>query len=71
MAVKHARRLDPNMTYRIDGLPGNVPTTGWRIASTMKNLVWFVGPEPTTTRVAVDLQRLYEVRAGHLHYVAD
>jgi hypothetical protein len=71
MAVKYARRLDPNTTYRIDGLPDNPPATGWRIAFTVKDLVWFTGPAPGHQRIAVDLHRLYEVRAGHLHYVAD
>jgi hypothetical protein len=70
MAVKNTDRLDPNVTYRIDGLPDGAPATGWRIASTMKGMMWFTGPEPARQRVAIDLERLYEVRPGHLHYVA-
>jgi hypothetical protein len=70
MAVKHARRLDPNTTYRIDGLPDNAPATGWQVTSTIKHLAWFTGPPPANQRVAVDLERLYEIRQGHLHYVA-
>jgi hypothetical protein len=70
MAVKNFRRLDPNATYRIDGLPGNPPASGWRVTSTVRDLVWFTGPEPANQRVAVDLNRLYQVRPGHLHYVA-
>jgi hypothetical protein len=71
MALKHARRLDPTMVYRIDGLPDGAPATGWQVTSTIHHLVWFTGPAPANRRVAVDLERLYEVRQGHLHYVAD
>jgi hypothetical protein len=71
MALKNARRLDPTTAYRIDGLPADAPTTGWHLTSTLRDMVWFTGPAPANYRVAVDLNRLYEVRTGHLHYVAD
>jgi hypothetical protein len=70
MAVKHASHLDPTVTYQIDGLPDGAPATGWRIASATHSMLWFSGPPPARQRIAVDLERLYEVRAGHLHYVA-
>jgi hypothetical protein len=70
MALKNARRLDPSIAYRIDGLPGNAPATGWHVTSTIRDMVWFTGPAPANQRVATDLNRLYEVRPGHLHYIA-
>ena len=71
MAVKNPKRLDPTVTYRIDGLPEGLPAEGWRIASTLQGVMWFVAPDPARQRVAVDLERLFKVRSGHLHYVAD
>jgi hypothetical protein len=62
-------RLDPNTEYRIDGLPG-VPSSRWRLTWALRDQVWFTSQAPSFARVAVDLERLFEVRPGHLHYVA-
>lgn len=64
-------RLDPNTDYRIDGLPGADSSSGWRLTWALRDQVWFTNPTPNHGRVALDLERLYEVRPGHLHYVSD
>jgi hypothetical protein len=62
------RQLTRSVTYRIDGLGDGVEHSQWRFAGAAGGVVTFHGPLREQAVLAVD--RLYEVRRGHLHYVA-
>jgi hypothetical protein len=57
------------MQYRIDGLGDGVEYARWTYGGHAEGKVMFNGPGHDQT--VLDLERIYEVRLGLLHYLND
>jgi hypothetical protein len=68
MMSLNPKRLTRRATYRIDGLGDGVEYPRWTLAKVRDGVVTFHGPRREQCVLAVE--RLYEVRAGHLHYAS-
>jgi hypothetical protein len=62
------KRLTRAISYRIDGLGDGVEYARWTYAGHCDGVVTFHGPRREQCVLAVE--RLYQVRAGHLHYAS-
>ena len=67
MVSLNPKRLTRRVTYRIDGL-GAGAGHEWKVGRVRGDQVTFRGPR--RERCVLAVERLYEVRAGHLHYAS-
>ena len=69
MVSLNPKRLTRAISYRIDGLGDACEYPRWTFAGAAEGVVTFHGPRREQCVLAVE--RLYQVRAGHLHYASD
>jgi hypothetical protein len=62
------KRLTTAITYRIDGLGDGAGYARWVFVNASGDLVTFRGPGGE--KAVLEVRRLYEVSAGHLHYAS-